>query len=116
MAKRKRYTDEFRASAVLMLEAAGYPEKKGALARVANKLGVPARTLSRWFKRTNNPPPINLVDNRRDSAIALFDELRHSALDELEIARKGASMNDLALLFTTLVDRHYFLTGGHNDN
>lgn len=40
-----KYDDEFRASAVLMLEAAGYPDTEGALARVSELLGVPARIL-----------------------------------------------------------------------
>lgn len=56
-AKRKRFNDDFRASAVLMLEATGYPEKKGGLTQVSTHLGVPLSTLRGWFTAERNPPP-----------------------------------------------------------
>lgn len=67
MAKRKRYDDKFRASAVVMLEAAGYPGKLGALATTAKHIGVPERTLSRWFNGEQNEPPTDMVVTMKDS-------------------------------------------------
>ena len=72
LAKRKQYSDEFRASAVVMLESQGYPDVTGALSAVASHLHVPARTLSRWYRRENNPPPDNLVREKSGDLAALL--------------------------------------------
>ena len=67
MAKRERrqYDDKFRASAVVMLEAAGYPNKDGALATTAKHLGVPHNTLRNWFHGVHNPPPSDVRHEKR---------------------------------------------------
>jgi transposase-like protein len=49
MRQRRRYNDDFRASATLMLEAAGYPGRDGALSQVSGHLSVPRSTLRGWF-------------------------------------------------------------------
>jgi hypothetical protein len=77
MPKRKSYDDKFRASVVVMLEAAGYPNTKGALQRVADHVHVPAMTISRWFKRTNNAPPHELVTEKRGDLADLFEDAAH---------------------------------------
>lgn len=82
MAKRKRYTDKFRASAVVMLEAAGYPDTKGALSRTAEHLKVPAMTLSRWFKRANNPPPNELVTEKKGELADIFEDVAYLYLGQ----------------------------------
>ena len=86
--KRARYTDDFRASVVLMLTAAGYtgdPEtsKKGSLNKVATHVGVPDRTISRWFKKENNPPPDIVVNTKRGDLVDRLRELSHLIVDEL---------------------------------
>lgn len=70
--KRIRYTDKFRASAIVMLEAAGYPQRIGALTEVSRKLNVPLPTLTRWYTRQQSPPPNELVISTR---VNMADEL-----------------------------------------
>lgn len=113
MAKRKRtrYTDEFRASAVLMLEAAGYPTQEGALSRVARQLQVPAMTLSRWFKGTNNPPPNNLVNEKRIDLVQALRNEANAAVTEMAQARENASYRDLGTVLGILIDKLQLLDG-----
>jgi len=111
MAKRKRYTDEYRASAVLMLEAAGYPETEGALSRVADHLGMHYQTLSRWFRAVQNPPPNEMVQEKRfDLMEAIMDELR-AIVGDMKSVRSEASYKDLGTVFGILTDKHQLLTG-----
>lgn len=83
MAKRRRYTDDFRASAVLMLEAAGYPDEYGSLTAVSKKIEVPPRTLSRWFKKEQNPPPDQLVKEKRGELVERLEDLAHTLIDAI---------------------------------
>lgn len=73
--KRAQYDDEFRASAKVMLEAAGYPGTPGALIKVARHLKVPERTLSRWFKGENNPPPDKLVRLKKGNMADALEDI-----------------------------------------
>jgi len=81
--KRKQYTDEFRASAVLMLEVAGYPGTEGALSRVAGHLVVPHPTLIRWFRRSNNPPPYELVQEKRENFLQQLQAIKGLAAGKI---------------------------------
>lgn len=111
MSKRKRYTDDFRASAVLMLEAAGYPEQRGALTSVAERVRVPARTLSRWFNKEQNPAPDNLVTEKKFDLIqAIRDEIQH-AIGDMPEARPDASYRDLTTSVAILIDKLQLLEG-----
>lgn len=116
MAKRPRYDDKFRANAVVLLEAAGYPNKPGALASTARRLGVPDMTLSRWAKRQNNPAPNELVSEKR---VELADLLRaeiRNALGAMDEARPDASYRDLATSIGIMTDKLQLLTGEPTDN
>lgn len=113
MTKRKRYTDEYRASAVVMLEAAGYPEQEGALSRVADHLGMHYQTLSRWFRAVQNPPPHGLVQEKRiDLRQAIRDELNAIFSDEdLAAVRAEASYKDRITSAAILTDKLQLLDG-----
>lgn len=78
--KRKSYDDKFRASAVVMLQAAGYPDKKGALTYVAEHLKVPAMTISRWFNSRQNAPPNELVTEKKAELADLFEDAARAYL------------------------------------
>jgi hypothetical protein len=111
MGKRKRYTDEFRADGVLTLEAAGYPGKKGALTKVANRLGMPYQTLSRWFWEQRNPPPPEMVQEKRgDLVTAMIGEI-WGIIDEMPAARKDADLRALGTVLGILTDKVQLLTG-----
>lgn len=111
MAKRAQYSDQFRTDAVLMLEAAGYPKQPGALTRVAKQLNLHARTLSRWFNKEQNPPPDQLVSEKR---IELVDAIRnevYAALGEMPAAREDANYKDLGTVAAILIDKLQLLDG-----
>lgn len=109
--KRKRYTDDFRASAVLMLEAAGYPGKEGALSQVAGQLGVPRSTLQGWFNGTRNAPPPELRHKKKlDLVEAIRDELA-AIFPALEGPRNNATYRELVTAVGILTDKLQLLTG-----
>lgn len=109
--KRKSYDDKFRASAVVMLEAAGYPNEKGALTKTAAHIGVPARTLSRWFNGEQNPPPDQTVNEKRDELSVLLDTEIRAILGDMPEARKDASYRDLGTVAGILIDKIQLITG-----
>lgn len=111
--KRKRpvYDDQFRASAVLMLKSQGYPEMEGALTAVAKHLKVPAMTLSRWFKGTNNPPPNNIViDKTRDLRAMFLGEI-YEIFNELPQKRPDASYGSLVTASAIYFDKIRLIDG-----
>lgn len=111
--KRKRYDDKFRASACVMLEAQGYPGMKGALQHVADHLNVPAMTLSRWFKARQNPPPNELVSEKRGDLADIFENLAykmlaHAGREEVIDAMTG---KDATIAAATATDKMRLLRG-----
>ena len=113
MKKKKRYDDKFRATAVVMLEGAGYPNTKGALQRVADHLRVPPRTLSRWFNGEQNPPPDRIVNEKRlDLREAIRAELEAIFNDsDLGDVRSEASYKDRMTAAAILIDKQQLLDG-----
>lgn len=109
--KRRRYTDDFRASTVLMLEAAGYPDTKGALQQVADNVGVAAMTISRWFHASNNPPPNELVTIKREDILNLIKKQLHRALTEMDKTADDADYRSLATAAGILTDKMELLEG-----
>lgn len=109
--KRKQYDDKFRASAVVMLEAAGYPKQKGALRGVAEHLHVPAMTLSRWFKGQQNPPPNQIVTEKRDDLTDMLNSELSAIFQAMNIVRDEASYRDLGTVAGILIDKKQLLTG-----
>lgn len=111
MRQRRRYDDEFRASAVLMLEAAGYPEREGALSQVGGRLKVPLSTLRGWFIGAHNPPPAHLRNEKRlDLVQAIRDELA-GIFPAMADRRQDATYRELATATGILVDKLQLLTG-----
>lgn len=108
---RRRYTDEFRANAVLMLEAAGYPGTLGALARVSRHLEVPHQTLRRWFHKMQNPAPSDLVHEKRFDLLAAIKREIASAFSEMDAAREEAGYKDLTTAAAILIDKLQLLSG-----
>lgn len=82
--KRPRYDDKFRASAIVLLQSEGYPNKPGALRLVSKHLGVPEATLSRWARGVSNPPPNMVVTEEKQALDARLETLAHKLLDRVE--------------------------------
>jgi transposase-like protein len=118
MAKRKyrRYADEFRASAVLMAEAAGWPGTDGAVPRVSDSVGVPQSTLRGWLTKKHNPPPAEVrVRKKVDFEAAIELELE-AILSEMGHTRQDAPYNQLATAFGIMFDKLQLLRGGATAN
>lgn len=116
MGIRHRYDDKFRASAVVALEAAGYPNSKGALAQVAKLLDVPAMTISRWFKDRNNPPPTEIVTEKRIDLLEMINTELEAIFGVLPNARSSAAYKDLMTGAGILIDKRQLLTGEPTEN
>jgi transposase-like protein len=111
--RRKRYDDKFRASAVVMLESQGYPAQEGALTYVSKALDVPLATLHRWFHGKQNPPPSDLVNEKRPELEIVFEEiaykmLAHASRDDVIEDMSG---KDAVIAGATAVDKMRLLKG-----
>lgn len=114
--KRPRYDDEYRASAILMLEAAGWPNTPGAMSRVARHLGLNRQTLARWAHGQQNPPPPQLVSGLKRDITELLDDIIHGAASEVKRRIDASELDDTTLpqLMTAMgiaVDKRQLLTG-----
>lgn len=107
----KRYSDDFRSSAVLMLEAAGYPDTKGALMVVANRLDVPHATLSRWSRGIQNPPPPEMVHEKKVDFIVELKDLLGISISAAKDTASKASYRELVTGVGIIVDKLQLLTG-----
>ena len=108
---RRRYDDKFRASAVVMLEAAGYPDREGALAQVAKSCKVPHNTLMGWYHAERNPPPSKLRQEKRTELTDLLRNELEAIFGELPNARPGASFRDLGTVAGIFIDKLQLLEG-----
>lgn len=100
-----RYTDAERAEHVVLLEAAGYPSRKGALWQYSKLSGVPHATLSRWFRQKSNPPPLEIVQNKKSDMKAALRALIFDFVDQAHDAAKDAPLDSLTRGIGIAVDK-----------
>ena len=112
MAKRRNYTDKFKAGAIAMLESEGYPTDAYALERVAQQVKVPTRTLRRWYKGETGAPTDEIVQETKKALSDLIETEIRAALGELPNARPDASYRDIVTGIGILVDKKQLLDGG----
>lgn len=113
MPKRKwtQYSDEDKASAVLMLEAAGYPHRVGAMSQVVRELGVPESTLRSWAKEEHGTPPANVRAKKRGELVETLNEVAFKLLNHLgDIATTG-DVRETATAFGIVADKLLLLRG-----
>lgn len=94
-----------------MLKSQGYPETQGALAFVAKHLKVPAMTLSRWFRAANNPPPNELVTEKKADLRTLYENEIYAIMKVLPDKRDEASYGTLASAQGIFFDKIRLLDG-----
>lgn len=111
MAKRKRYTDKFKAGAIALLQSEGYPDDASAVMRVSRHLDVPGRTLRRWHNGSNGQPPDDVVQDTKKELGELFEKEIREVLNDLPHAREDASYRDLVTGIAILVDKRQLLNG-----
>lgn len=109
----KRYDEKFKAGAVVMLESQGYPDNVYKLQEVADHLGVPSRTLRRWWVGDKGAPAGESVQQEKRELADLFEDaartyLRHAVQDDVVDEVSGnASMTAAAIA----VDKMQLLRG-----
>jgi len=111
VSKRRRYDDKFRASAVVMLEAAGYPDKEGALMHVARHLSMPHNTLRNWYHEKHNPPPSELRQHVKKSLVELLDDIAYKLIGAMPSKIVDASLQQTATSLAIVIDKKQLLTG-----
>lgn len=112
MAKRKTYSDKFKAGAIVLLQSEGYPQNAYALQLVADKVKVPGRTLRRWFNGENGQPPVDVVTESKKELADLFETEIRAIMDSLPSVREEASYKDRVMSAAILTDKRQLLTGG----
>lgn len=105
MSKQTRFTDEFRAKAVAAAIAAGYPSKKGALSRVAGELGISHQVLRLWVVGTQNPPPQELLQEKKVELRDLIQAELNTIMQTFPNKRGDASYRELGTVFGVLFDK-----------
>ena len=111
MAKRRIYSDKFKAGAVVMVESEGYPDDKFALQRVADNLKINVRTLRRWVNNDTGAPPDKIVQQEKSGLIDLIEDEIRAGFKEMNSARQDASYRDIGTVIGILFDKAQLLRG-----
>lgn len=99
-----------------MMIAAGWPDVKGAAAKVAQANGLHQNTITRWAKSESNPPPAKIVRRKKDDMSATINEMMWDILLELGERVENAKTNELFTGFGILFDKNRLLNGESTDN
>lgn len=113
MAKHKTYTAKFKADCIAFLIGAGYPDNPYKLEETAKYVGVPSRTLRRWFNGENGTPPADVVTQQKTDLAALFERvseryLEHALDDDVIEEMSG---KDAVIAAATATDKMRLLRG-----
>lgn len=107
-AKKRTYTDEYRAEALAALAA-----NDGNVKRTARQLGVPYTTLKQWAKGIVHPEARANAQPKKELLADRLEELAHLLLDDLARPEKimGASLPHVATALGIAVDKMQLLRG-----
>jgi len=111
MVKRRRFSDDDRATYVAMLVAEGYPTRVGALLKVSSFAGIHTNVLRRWWKGTQNPPPTQLVAQKKAEIGERIEGIVHQVLDLLPDALELADVRELITALGVSVDKWQLVKG-----
>lgn len=82
---KRKYSTEFKANSLILLDGAGYPQNVYALEEVAAHIGVSGRSLRRWW---NELRPTPAADNVAVNQAAVAEIVRLNPIDTDEIKSK----------------------------
>lgn len=105
MSKQTRFTDEFRANAVALAIAGGYPQTKGALSRVAKELGISHQVLRNWVIEKQNPPPQELLQEKKVELRDLIQKELADIMARIPEKRNEATYRELGTVFGIMFDK-----------
>lgn len=107
--KYRKYTDEFRAEAVALVYSKGYPDAPGALTKAASDLAVSRQLLTNWVTGARNPPPQNLLQEKKQDLRSMFEAEIHAILDLMPEKRNEATYSQLTVALGIMFDKFRLL-------
>src|SRR3990172_312273 len=96
---------------VALLDSEGYPNRLGALKKVASFAGIHTNVLRRWWRKTQNPPPTDLVTQKKADLSLRLRDLAHLVLDTLPDAIDEADARELFTGLGITLDKLQLLEG-----
>lgn len=113
----KKIADEDKAIAIIVMQAAGYPDRSGALRRAGKETGISTRTLRRYWLDKDNPIVDNLVTPKKGTIIEKLDSVIHMILDSFDMDTiNEAELRERATALGIVIDKMQILTGGPTEN
>ncbi len=104
--KRRRYSDEERASAIVALSANG-----GNVEGTAKQLGIPPATLEHWAKGRRHPEARQLAEKKRKPLADCLEALARKLAQAMPAKMEGASLQQIAVSMGIAVDKMLLLRG-----
>jgi hypothetical protein len=102
--------------AVVMLEAAGYPNRLGAVAEVADHLKMPHNTLRDWAKNKHGAPGAKVRNEKKGELVGLLKAAAIALVTHLvDIAGTG-DVRETATALGIVVDKLQILSGEPTEN
>ena len=111
MRQRRRYDDKFRASAIVALEATGYPQTEGGLSQTARNLNIPLATLHGWYTAEHNPPPTELRNEKKHDLIVELEKVAYLLVQAIPGKIQDATLQQIATSMAIAIDKMQLLTG-----
>lgn len=111
------YTTEYRAAAIVLMQAEGWPQERGAIARAARTLGIPAATLASWGEQEMSDWHAKRAEGekirqaKRREIIEQIETALLQILPSLVDSIEGASLRDKAVAVGILADKLAILSG-----
>lgn len=99
-----------------MLEAAGWPNHKGAISRTAKHLGMPEATLRMWANGKHNPVPVDVYEEKKLDMQAMLRREIYEGLKAMGGRRDEATYKDLATAVAIMIDKLQLLSGAPTEN
>lgn len=75
-----KYTQQYRAACIAMLEGAGYPENPYKLEEIAKHLKLPSRTLRRWYKGEVDALRPEVVRQQKQDLAEIYEDIAYKLL------------------------------------
>lgn len=120
MAGKKRYDQEFVEKAIVLLEANGYPDRRGALKETAIEVGLPnsTGTLARWYYGQDRLDVTEeMIQGQRIELKTIIEEQVYAIADRMPIALETTkNARDVAVAFGIMFDKLRLITGESTAN
>ncbi len=100
-----QYSDEDKASALLMLEAAGWPNRVGSMSQVARRLSVPESTLRAWAKNEHGAPPAKVRERKKGELVQTLTDVAFALVEHLASIADTGDVRETATALGIVVDK-----------